>query len=154
MGRFVILLLCAAPVFAAPVPKAVKKAEATLTGTWEVVERRNDGQLLYPTGREFWVFAEDSYVIFDGLKDETELSDPKRRVVAGKRSGPDPQDATVLDLNDGPQQNISRMLLDGDTLHIAITLVPKNGRPAEAKPGQGIAYIKFQRVDPAKLKAK
>lgn len=155
MGRFVILLLLvfAAPLFAAPVPKVVKKVEPTLQGTWEVVERQNNGQPLQPSGREFWVFDGEKYAIFDGLKDESELRDPKRKPFSGTRVVPDPQDAAAIDLDEGPHHNISRMLLGGDTLHIAITLEQKNGRPAEAKPGQGIAYIKFQRVDPAKLKA-
>lgn len=153
MGRLVLLLLCAAPALAAPVPKVVKQA-ATLDGTWEVVERRNDGVLLEPTGREFWVFDGGQYSLFDGLKDESELADPKRKPFSGRRVVPDPQDATAIDLDEGPHHNISRMALDGDTLHIAITIARNQVRPAEAKPGQGVAYIKFQRVDPAKLKAK
>lgn len=70
------------------------------------------------------------------------------------RLNPDAQDPTALDLIEDRNRNISRTLLDGDTLHIAIGIGRQKGRPSEAKPGQGVAYIKFQRVDPAKLKAK
>ncbi len=152
MGRFAILLLCAAPVFAAPVPKA--KAKLTMEGTWEVLERQNHGEAMKVQSREYWVFGDGSYSIFKGLKGEIELSDLNRRTVNGTYEIPDAKDSSAFDLKQGTNQNICRMSLEGDVLHIAISIDPKRERPAEGKPGQGVAYIKLQRVDESKLKAK
>jgi hypothetical protein len=88
------------------------------------------------------------------MNDVTGVYDPANKVLTGARLSPDSQDPSVLDLMEGRNRDVSRMLHDGDTLHIAIAIDPRKTRPAEAKPGQGVAYIKFQRVDPAKLKAK
>ena len=154
MNRFALCLLFAVPVFAAPVPKATpKKEEPTMNGVWEVVERVNNGRPLKSRDHECWVFGDDTYTIYDGMKDVTGVNDPGNKLCSGAKLTPDSKDPTALDLNEGRNQNITRMQLDGDTLHIAIGIDQKKTRPAEAKPGQGVAYIKFQRVDPAKLKA-
>ena len=155
MGRFVLLLVAfTAPLVAAPVPKAKDQGPPTLDGAWEVVDRQNDGKPVQAPPREFWVFAPDTYSIFSGIKDESELSDPNRRTLLGSRSAPDKDDPTALDLKEDRLHMPARVLLDGDDLHLAIPSGRVKMRPTEAKPGQGVVYIKFRRVDPAKLRAK
>jgi hypothetical protein len=155
MGRFVFVLLIATPLVAAPVPKAFQKKERpTLNGVWEVVERTNRGKPLKVMGREFWVLTDNTYTILEGLPDEAMLKDPTMTRATGTMGAPEPKEPAVLDLWEGRNRDLCRIQLDGDTLHMAITLNQKVGRPTEAKPGADVAYIKFQRVDSAKLKAK
>lgn len=153
MGRLILSLLFVASLAAAPVPK-VAKAKLTAEGTWEVTARQNNGQPINGKPREFWVLGNDTFDIFQGLKDESELSDLKRRTSSGTWETPDLNDPTAFDLQDGSIHDICRMHLDGDVLHIAIAIGKNRERPAEGKPGQGVAYIKLKRVDATKLKAK
>lgn len=84
MSRLAILLLCTAPVFAAPVPKLVpKKEEPTLNGTWQVVERVNNGLPLKSRDCECWVFTDDTYTIYEGMKDVNGVNDPENKLCTG-----------------------------------------------------------------------
>jgi hypothetical protein len=149
MGRCVFLLLVfTLPLCAAPVPKVAKpKGEPSVNGTWQVVERVNNGRPIRSRDCECWVF-------YDGMKDASGVNDPGNEVLTGARLNPDGQDPTALDLMEGRNRDSSRLLLDGDTLHVAIGIDGKKTRPAEAKPGVGVAYILFKRADDPRPKAK
>jgi hypothetical protein len=138
MGRFVFVLLIATPLVAAPVPKAFQKKERpTLNGVWEVVERTNRGKPLKVMGREFWVLTDNTYTILEGLPDEAMLKDPTMTRATGTMGAPEPKEPAVLDLWEGRNRDLCRIQLDGDTLHMAITLnqkVPAGGlREAESE---------------------
>ena len=123
MNRLIVLLLCAAPLVAAPVPKAKDKEPPTLDGAWEVVDRQNDGKPVKAPPREFWVFGADTYSIFSGIKDETELTDPNRRTLLGSRSAPEKDDLTALDLKEDRLHMAARVLLE-KILQDLVTLLP------------------------------
>lgn len=136
MGRLVVFALFATPLLAAPVPKGRPKIEEpSVNGTCQVVERINNGRPVRSRDCECWVIADDTYTIFDGMNDLTGVCDPANKVLTGARLSPDSQDPSVLDLMEGRNRDVSRMLHDGDTLHIAIAIDPRKTRPAEAKPG-------------------
>jgi hypothetical protein len=154
MTRFAILLVAFTPcLLAAPVPKAVKKKPTALDGTWEVVERLNNGKPITFNAREFWVFDADTYTMYDTAADETAIGDGSVKRCAGSYRRPDADGGTAIDLWEGRNKDAARLALDGDTLQLALPL-KANWRPAEATPAADVAYLKFQRVDPAKLKAK
>jgi len=153
MGRFAIMLLCSAPVLAAPVPKALKKVTPTLQGVWELVERRNDDKPVGIVGKEFWVIDETGYAIYRGVKNVTAILDPAVKPHLGKwkHTGDDP---TAFDTFGGGVDNTGRLELDSDFMKIGFDLTYKENRPAEAKAAVGVGYILFKRVDDPRLKAK
>lgn len=153
MGRLLVLLVCVAPLVAAPVPKALK-GKSTLHGLWEVVERRNDDKPLTKTGREIWVIDENGYAIYDGLKEVADILDPAVKPYRAKwrHTGEDPSAFDTF----GGSDNVGKAELDGDTLRIGFDIHDRKVkvRPAEAKPGVGVAYIHFKRVDDPRPQAK
>lgn len=155
MSCFALLMLVvAAPVGAAPVPKALKK-QPLLCGVWVVVDRQNNGTRIDWKKQEFWVFDTDEIRFYDGIPAEVPPNDEAYREVTEKWVFPDSTDPTALDAGVGePTFNIGRVECDGDTLRIAFALELRNGRPVAVTPSVGVAYIEFRRVDPEKLKAK
>lgn len=154
MGRFLILLVCAAPLAAAPVPKALTKPRPVMQGPWEVVERWNDGKPVKSSGPEFWVIGSDQYSTYDAISDGPKLWIPANKGTSGKLTFPDPQDPMAFDTTTAGSHRVGRFELDGDTLRVCLAFLGNNTRPVEVKPDAGMIYIKFQRVDESKLKAK
>jgi hypothetical protein len=65
MGRLVVFALFATPLLAAPVPKGKPKIEEpSVNGTWQVVERINNGRPVRSRDCECWVIADDTYTFF------------------------------------------------------------------------------------------
>lgn len=152
MTRLAVLVLCATPVFAAPVPKV--KPRPTLEGTWEVVERQYDGKP-QPSGGEFWVFKGGEVTVYS-VKDAADLGSAKGTVMRVER--PDPSDPAQIDVIQSSGRGSSftsygRQEFDGDTVRMVFGSGDRTSRPEKCEPSKG-AFIKFQRVDEAKLKAK
>lgn len=157
MSRFsVVLLLTAAPLAAAPVPK-VKAKPPSLQGTWEVVERQNDAKpYLRGIIREFWTIDAGSIAMRFGA-DETALKDPDPTVLW--LDLPDADDTTAVSVIQrfpcGQTSNMNaRVEFDGETVRLAMGSSDGGPRPALAKPAIGVSYLVLKRVDEAKQKAK
>jgi uncharacterized protein (TIGR03067 family) len=153
MGRFLVLLVCASSVLAAPVPKV--KAKPTLEGTWEVVERQHDGKPHgHPNIRERWVFSgTDIEVQYLKQDEDVKTYSAKLRLVV-----PDVTEPTAIEVwqesEKKPRISSGRVEFDGDRVRVAFAVSEKARHPKDAKPGVGVAYIEFKRVDESKLKAK
>ena len=130
------LLLSAALVFAAPVPKEVKKKndEQLILGTWDMIAHSNNGGpatpqtvkwRLEPDGKAFIMNPSDTAITY---KIHPELS-PK---------GFDWQWPTSL--------HMGLYALEGDTLKVVITSGASKVRPTELKPGPDVIYCEFKRL--------
>ena len=78
MRTLLALVLFTVPLAAAPVPKALKKAPASLDGTWEVVEYHSNGNKMNNTVAIKWVI--------DGQNLSIERNNP--RLVGGGLRAP------------------------------------------------------------------
>ena len=127
-----ILLLLAAPLVAAPVPKAVKKASSP-DGRWRLVEFSNNGQgeSVQSMARNWQIKGETISCWLDG----------QSSAGGSKFGAPNP---------DKPNERVwgtmpAAFEVDGDTLRACYA---HDGRKemGECKPGKGVAYYVFERV--------
>jgi hypothetical protein len=142
MRPLLAVLLLAVPVFAAPVPKAVKKGVPTNPdGVWVLTEYCEDGAAPAPLrpnsiARD-WVFAGEH--VFVGVSVEPAygaMGPPNFRLI-----DPDRPTRRVW----GTDPAVYELDAAGDTLKVAYA---HDGRKelTECKPGQGIHYYVFERV--------
>jgi len=141
MRPLATLLLFAVPVFAAPVPKAVK-AKPTMDGVWEWVEfNGHDGTMKY-------TIQKPTYRRIDGDR----ISIGKRTIEELFREEP----AHILRIRDeklphlrtlevGEVKYSAVVELDGDTLRWCYAL-DTNVTITECKPANGVYYYLFKRV--------
>ena len=131
-----LLLLFAVPLTAAPVPKAVKKADdATLIlGRWESVTVQYDGRP--GTAGAVFRFADDGKggVVPPGQKAE---------VPATFTLDPNDTPKRLEWALNGPAKSVATYELDGDTLKLAFGAAT---RPPKAAPGPGVSYYELKRV--------
>ncbi len=135
MRPLFVLLLLAVPVFAAPVPKAVKKANASPDGHWYLKE-----------------------IILDGTSDTVLASFDRHTLIEGEKyacakSGrPSLTGAANFTITDPDRPHLRKWgtlpavyEVDGDTLRACYA---HDGRKelTECKPGAGIHYYVFERV--------
>ena len=148
------LLLLAAPLAAAPVPKALKQAKPTLDGTWEVVEVHSDGVKSENPVVAKWVIDGESLTLL--RRDDKRL--PARVVTSYSLVKPDKADSpAALDYvisyaNAGrPNRTLPGVFeLDGDTLKVCYAISPNGERPTGCKPAEGAVLYVFKRANPAK----
>ena len=144
MARLALLLLVFTfgVVLAAPVPKPKVKDEEAMQGKWKVLDLQHDGK---PADKDY----KDAVATID--KDKFSVNGggegKQRDEVMGYKLDPAKKE---IDLTP-PQGNADAAAkglyeLDGDTLTIAIGMGNPGARPAEVKPGPGIAYLKLQRI--------
>ena len=138
----ILLVLSAGIITAAPVPKVKVKDADTLLGKWVIVELSHSGM----GAQEGY---QDAVVTLD--KDTMAVKAPTKPDSDERMGYKLDQDKKHIDLrpNEGAGANVELQgiyELDGDTLIIAIPIGGKGERPAEVKPGPGIAYLKLRRI--------
>jgi len=135
MRPLLFLLVLAVPLFAAPVPKAVKKANASPDGHWYLIEFSADGNV----DKDLKGFERHSLI--EGEK-----------YACAPNGRPDLAGATNWTIFDPERPHLRKWgslpavyEVDGDTLRACYAY---DGRKelTECKPGQGIHYYVFERV--------
>ena len=134
------LLLFAAPLVAAPVPKALKKAPVTLDGSWRWETQENNGKVSPAPNGDFclWRVAGDTMTLASekgGMRDE-----PCKFVSETNADGVRTFDYTV---NSNGYHRRGVCELDGDTLRVAWTTHDTPAVP------NGVVYV-FKRVTDSK----
>lgn len=140
----VIIALCVGPLFAAPVPKSVKRTSSSLDGAWVLVEWSYSGNLQPMRGTESWEI-EDGYarVFRDGASRQTvELTRPDG-------AGANAVDYHALEFGVGGMPldtptSAGVFERDGDTLRLCCPIGDE--RPTECTPGAGKWFFLFKRV--------
>ena len=135
------LAFALAPVTAAPVPKAVKRAES-IVGEWREVTPAPDGQPTESATGYTWRFEADlsaAVVWPDGTLIPAEYRLDPEGVVKG-------YDWTLTRHN---TRFVGVYELSGDVLRTATVSAGKE-RPTEVKPGANVEYRTYVRVKPGK----
>jgi uncharacterized protein (TIGR03067 family) len=148
----VALALASAAAVAAPVPKDLKKKEAKLDGTWEVVEYHSNGVKVNSAAAIKWVI--------DGQNLTIERNNPKGGIAVRPATvtytlvKPDGGAANALDYTYNytngaiPSRAMPGVFeLDGDSLKFCWTTNVNGERPAECAPAQGNFLYVFKRAD-------
>ena len=138
-----LVVFLAGGVFAAPVPKALKKALPTADGVWECVEYNYDGRSDdVPDHLKFCKVVGENVLGGRELEDGIPRGDPA--VFAFRTDDPAHPTRQTLVYDSG--WTLSAVVeLDGDTFRWAIST--ERGRTlAECKPGLDVRYHVFQRV--------
>lgn len=132
----------AAPVLAAPVPKAVKKMP-TMDGIWEWVEINiNDGKDEYEVPKpSYWRIVGDRMAVHKRTVEEAMIAEPRARfeILDEKQ----PHLRTYHNSSGGTHPAVVN--LDGDTLRWCFASDPEQV-VTECKPADGVYYYVFKRV--------
>ncbi len=135
LRSFALRLLASPLALAAPVPKELKRTDATaILGTWQMVVQSNSGGPATPEAVKWRLESDGKAFIMNpgdtaiGYKLHPGLS-PK---------GFDWQWPTSL--------HMGLYELDGDTLKVVITSGASTVRPTELKPATGVIYCEFKRI--------
>lgn len=155
MGRFLILLVCAAPLAGAPVPKAVKKPPLR-EGLWLAVEEAYEGRLTSDVEWTVWVIDGEDLTLLQNAK-------TFRQFEAGEKPPfhtyalrfPDAKDSLAFDLlTGGGEYHAGRMEVTKDTLAVCYSYKPSTERPTSVAPGEEVIYFFMKRLDRETLKTK
>ncbi len=143
MRPLFVLLLLALPVFAAPVPKALKKA-ATADGVWEWVEfNGSDGTMKYTIPKPTFRRIDGDRISFGKPSVEEVLREELTQTLHVR----DEQQPHLRTYDTGGVKYSSVVELDGDTLRWCYSL-DLNATITECKPAAGVYYYEFKRVTP------
>ena len=160
MHRLIVLLICAAPLAAAPVPKALKK-KPSLDGTWLVDDcwynldkhDRTEWRVWTATGEKL-----AAYPVNDVDEWRAYIDDKKPYCWRWTITFPDPNDPTAIDMREGEGEKAKvlrgRFVLDGDSLKLCYNVTVTEPRPTVCEPAKTVVYYSFKRVEESKLKAK
>jgi uncharacterized protein (TIGR03067 family) len=145
----VALLLFAAPLLAAPVPKALKaKPPASLDGRWKMESQEANGKSGPPSERDYntWVVAGDTmHLVRDG--DATKEGVYPCRFVSDPRDDGPRTFEYKVDQNGYHRRGVCE--LDGDTLRVAFS-GDANTRPAAVQSSDTVTVYTFKRVPDTK----
>lgn len=145
------LLLIAAPLIAAPVPKALKRPPASLDGRWRVESHEENGRVMPPPKGDYnlWVVAGDTMQLVREGDTTKEGVYPCRFVSEPRDDGPRTFEYKV-DSNGYHRRGVCE--LDGDTLRVAFgsTADAAGQPPAAVKSGDGVTVYTFRRVTDTK----
>ena len=154
MRTLLALVLFTVPLAAAPVPKALKKAPASLDGTWEVVEYHSNGNKVNNTVAIKWVI--------DGQNLSIERNNP--RLVGGGLRAPANVSYSLVKPDGGPVNALDYTInfangvtptrtmpgvfeFDGESLKFCWANVVNGGeRPAKCEPAEGTILYVFKRL--------
>jgi len=159
MTRFAFcLLLCAAPVLAAPVPKV---KPTVLDGTWEMTENDFYGQRKPDDLWLLWVIAGDKLYVVRDRDMLKKLNDgEKTEALAFEIRFPDPKDSSAFDLvqNAGKPEDekvyAGRLELKDDKLILCYPVKTSEKRPAVCRRADGLSWNVYKRVSDPKPKEK
>ena len=142
MRPLVLLLLFALPLFAAPVPKAVKAKPSTEDGVWEWVEfNGNDGKMQYSIQKPtYWRIEGGRMSVGKRSVDEL-FREPLPHTVSVR----DERQPNLRTHDTGGAKHSAVLEVDGDTLRFAYA-VDTTKAITECKPADGVYYYVFQRV--------
>lgn len=155
MGRFLILVMIATPLAAAPVPKAVKKPPPQ-DGLWLAVEEAYEGRLTSDVEWTVWVIDGEDLTLLQNTK-------TFRQFEAGEKPPchtytlrfPDAKDPLAFDLmTGGNEYHAGRMEVTKDTLAVCYSYKPSTKRPTSVAPGDDVIYFSMKRLDRETLKTK
>jgi uncharacterized protein (TIGR03067 family) len=144
MRPLCILLLSALPLVAAPVPKAVRKASASLDGSWRMVAAERNGKLDPPPEKDYnlWVVAGDTMQLVRE-KDDSKEGVYACQFISGVNEGGLRTFEYVVHANKHHRRGVCEQ--DGDTLRVAFSH-DTDTPPAEVKGGKRVTVFHFQRV--------
>ena len=149
MRTLLALFLFAAPLVAAPVPKALKKRPA-LDGVWQVVEWHSGNAQLQLTDEVLWKIDGETLAV-EGKNTATPagfVANANRTMKKPEGGADNAIDYTILPTDGSrPSFRPSVFEVDGDTFTICLTDTHNGPRPAECKPsGDTVTYV-LKRVD-------
>jgi uncharacterized protein (TIGR03067 family) len=153
MTRFAFLLLvCAAPLVAAPVPKALKK-KTTPEGVWEAVEDFTNGQRVEHLSWKVWVIDGEQLRIFADKDVMQKFTNGEKLYHCHYQLQFNvPDDPTAFELvapafgKDTLQMLKGRMKLEGDTLALCYAFKPTDDRPTTCSPDKGYQFYSFKKM--------
>ena len=159
MNRFAFgLLLCAAPAFAAPVPKV---KPVVLDGTWQMTENDFYGPRTPDDLWTLWVIAGGKlYVVRDRDMLKRLNDGEKTEAVAFEIRFPDAKDSSAFDLvqtagKPGDEKVYAgRLELKDDRLTLCYPVSASEKRPAGCRRADGLSWNAFKRVGDPKTTAK
>jgi uncharacterized protein (TIGR03067 family) len=149
MRNLFALLVLALPVFAAPVPKALKKASA-LDGTWHLTESYSGDTRMQLTDDIRWEINGEQLTVTS-----TKQAVPNGFVANATRTlkRPDDGGANAIDYTiippDGGQISFRPAVfeVDGDTLKMSLSATHNGPRPADCKPANGAMLYVLKRAE-------
>ena len=145
------LLVFAAPLFAAPVPKALKKAPATIEGRWRLESQEANGRPTAPSKGDYnlWVVAGDTMQLVREGDATKEGVYPCLFVSQLRDDGPRTFEYKV-DQNGYHRRGVCEV--DGDTLRVAFgsTADDAGKLPAAVKSSDSVTVYTFKRVPDTK----
>ncbi len=150
MRSALALLLFAVPVFAAPVPKALKQAPATIEGGWRMQSQETGGRQNLPGKGDYnlWKVDGDTMTL---IREDNAGKDgvyPCRFTSETNTDGVRTFEYKV-DQNGYHRRGVCE--LNGDTLRIAFGTDNKTPPAAvKSEPGSGVTVYTFQRVTDSK----
>jgi uncharacterized protein (TIGR03067 family) len=149
MRTLVTLLVFAAPLVAAPVPKALKKADA-LGGEWQVVEWHLDGERMQLSDDIRWVI-DGEQVAVAGKKEAVPVgfqSDVTRQI---KRTEGGEANAVeyIMTPTDGGRPTVRPAVIEltADTFKLCMTDMHNGPRPTACAPAVGTIMFVLKRVE-------
>lgn len=141
MRPLTVLLLLAVPAWAAPVPKALKKA-VTADGVWEWVEfNGSDGKMQYTIPKPMYRRIDGDRISIGKSSVEEVLREELKHTIGVR----DEQQPHLRTFDAGGVKYSAVLQLDGDTLRWCYALDPK-ATITECKPANGVYYYVFERV--------
>jgi uncharacterized protein (TIGR03067 family) len=144
------LLLLAAPVFAAPVPKALRDAD-TLTGEWEVVERRSGKVAPKGAAGVVWSIRGEELTIRPKGANAAPITTARYKLARPEKGKKGELDYHLNYDNGKPSLTYrGRFEVDGDTLRFCYTTDSTADRPTDFEPRDKVVVYTFKRVPPAK----
>lgn len=144
--RVLLTAACVAAVgFAAPVPKAVSKAPK-LDGKWEIAELNANGTDVTAYNPWVWEIDGERVNTFFNKNGRLLASDQDEKTALVRPSGGGPTDIDYV-LDRGGNKLVFQGLIAvvGDELTVCFS-DPGLDRPAEAKVGKSVQYLRFTRV--------
>lgn len=146
MTRLAVLLLCTAPLVAAPVPKALVKKAVSIEGDWLWESQDNNGKISPAPDSDFrlWRVAGDTMTLIQ--KDGKNKDEPCGLVCEPKGEGGLRSFEYKVRSNGYHRRGVCE--LDGDTLRVAFS--GNETPPADLKSGPSVTVYTFKRVTDTK----
>lgn len=146
----IALLLLAAPLLAAPVPKDLKKKDVRLDGKWEAVEYYYNGKIVLNNVVVTWVIDGEKLSIDQVARGVGQVGDTADVTYALVK--PDGGAANAIDYTytntSTPKRTIPGVFeLEADSLKFCWTNAASGERPTECKPSLGTGMYVFKRKD-------
>lgn len=150
MRTLLTLLLLTAPVAAAPVPKALKKAAPALDGTWQLVESHVGEFRAQLTDDIRWEIEGERLTVTSTRQAVPDgFVANATRTISKAEGGAANAVVYTINFTDGNPSSVRPAVLElnGDTFTICLADSHNGPRPPECKPTQGAMTYTLKRMD-------